>query len=217
MLFLVPSETFFFLGDESVEDDDEFTYDDSFLWLIADFLVQPVMNSTHFREPLLFGPFSFLDTSHVTYLFNDIFPRSFNEDISRWDVSQVIDMSFLFDGLQKFNQSLEHWDVSNVKHMSGMFYGASSFNQPLEKWNVSKVKDMTDMFSYAFSFNQPIENWNISEVITMTGMLYSAFHFKQSLENWKEYVPDVDKRVREKSIFTRIRFLGKMGGVAWDH
>ena len=38
-----------------------------------------------------------------------------------------------------FNQPLGNWDVSNVTDMSGMFNDANLFNQPLSNWNVSNV------------------------------------------------------------------------------
>ena len=35
----------------------------------------------------------------------------FNGDISSWDVSNVIDMSYMFCGCSKFNQNISAWDV----------------------------------------------------------------------------------------------------------
>ena len=54
-------------------------------------------------------------------------PNDFNEDISRWDVSNVTDMSAMFMGASKFNQDISKWDVSNVTWMKNMFYGVSEF------------------------------------------------------------------------------------------
>ena len=44
-----------------------------------------------------------------------------------------------------FNQAIGVWDVSQVTDMSSMFEGADSFNQPLNGWDVSKVKSMYEM------------------------------------------------------------------------
>ena len=41
-----------------------------------------------------------------------------------------------------FNQDISQWDVSNVTNMSGMFNGASVFNQDIGSWDVSNVTDM---------------------------------------------------------------------------
>ena len=53
-----------------------------------------------------------IDTSHITdmsRLFADCF---FHGDISEWDVSNVTNMSHMFDGNSKFNGDLSKWDTS---------------------------------------------------------------------------------------------------------
>ena len=42
-------------------------------------------------------------------------------NISNWNVSQITDMSFLFDYQRYFNDDISYWDVSNVKCMRSMF------------------------------------------------------------------------------------------------
>ena len=49
-------------------------------------------------------------------------------NISKWDTSNVEDMSSMFHGAQKFNADLSNWNVAKVTNMSSMFYGASNFN-----------------------------------------------------------------------------------------
>jgi hypothetical protein len=49
-------------------------------------------------------------------------------DINDWDVSQVTDMSRLFQQTT-FNDRIDRWDIRNVTTMRGMFY----FNQPLTR------------------------------------------------------------------------------------
>lgn len=92
-------------------------------------------------------------------------PANFNEDISGWDVSNVVNMRFMFwdsntygslslAGVSSlfvaagpnfaFNQDISSWDVSNVVDMTGMFYGADDFNQDLSGWDVSSVTQCTD-------------------------------------------------------------------------
>ena len=71
-----------------------------------------------------------------------------NPDISRWDVSNVMNMDSMFKFCEKFNCDLSLWDVSNVKDMYGMFYGCKNFNQDLSKWKVDNVKDIRGMFNY---------------------------------------------------------------------
>ena len=54
--------------------------------------------------------------------------------ISGWDVSQVTDMSWLFEWESTFNQPLDGWDVSRVTNMGSMFSGGAAFNQLRESW-----------------------------------------------------------------------------------
>ena len=44
-----------------------------------------------------------------------------------WDVSQVTDMSFLFQGKTGFNVDISRWNVSQVTDARGMFQGATNF------------------------------------------------------------------------------------------
>ena len=66
------------------------------------------------------------------------------DDISRWDVSRINDMSWLFEN-SKFKGDISGWDVGNVEDMRGMFY-RSQFNGDISKWDVSNVIDIMDMF-----------------------------------------------------------------------
>ena len=42
-------------------------------------------------------------------------------DLSNWDVSKVTDMSYMFHGCRSFNQNISKWDVSNVKFKVNAF------------------------------------------------------------------------------------------------
>jgi surface protein len=73
-------------------------------------------------------------------------------------------MNNMFCGAESFNQPLNNWNVSNVIDMSYMFYHAISFNQPLNNWNVSNVidvKDIDEIFVGAKAFNQDLSNWKL--------------------------------------------------------
>ena len=61
-----------------------------------------------------------------------------------------------FLGLRARAEPFHNWNVSNVIDMTWMFENASSFNQPLNNWNVSNVTDVFGMFNGATSFNQPL-------------------------------------------------------------
>jgi len=55
-------------------------------------------------------------------------------------------MFSMFKGATIFNQNLSAWNVSNVLEMGSMFLNAIAFNQNISSWNISKVTGMTDMF-----------------------------------------------------------------------
>ena len=113
---------------------------------------------------------------------NDI--SKFNEDISKWDVSNVTTFAGMFQGAENFNQPIGDWNVSKVTDMESMFEGAESFNQPIGRWGVSSVTNMEEMFYYAKSFNQPIGKWNTSNVTNMGSMFWGANKFNRSINNW---------------------------------
>ena len=46
-----------------------------------------------------------------------------------------------------FNQDISKWDVSKVTRYVGMFSNATAFNQDIGKWDVSQVTDMSLMFA----------------------------------------------------------------------
>ena len=106
--------------------------------------------------------------------------------IKYWDVSNVTDMSGMFEDAENFNEAIGNWDVSNVTNMSGMFCGASSFNQPIGKWNVSKVQNMQFMFEFAESFNQTIEDWDVKSVTSVYNMFDAEVLINQIPKTWNE-------------------------------
>ena len=122
--------------------------------------------------------------------------KIFNQEIWKFDVSNVKNMKNMFNGAEKFDQSLNNWNVSNVTNMGDMFRWTKEFNQPLDNWKVSKVTDMSLMFWNATSFNQPLNNWNVSNVTNMSWMFAWTKEFNQDISNW-----DVSNVTNMKSMF----------------
>ena len=122
-------------------------------------------------------------------------------EINCWDVSQVTNMSGLFQGKTTFNDDISNWDVSNVTNMDLMFANATAFNQNIGTWNVSSVTAMYQMFINATSFNGPINNWNVRSVTDMREMFSFASAFQQPLNLW-----ELD------SLTTATLFMGITGG-----
>ena len=120
----------------------------------------------------------------------------FNQDISSWDMSNVIFTIRMFGGATSFNQDIGNWDLSNATNIGEMFKGATSFNQDIGDWDVSNVTNMAETFKGATSFNNDgsnsINNWNTSNVTTMEFMfgttgnfsLSDAMDFNQDIGDW---------------------------------
>ena len=75
------------------------------------------------------------------------FNNQFNGDISKWNVSNVTTMDYMFSKSEFTgkNGDISNWDVSNVVNMSCMFRD-SKFNGDISKWDVSNVVNMSYMF-----------------------------------------------------------------------
>lgn len=108
----------------------------------------------------------------------------FSQDISNWDLSNAIDIDYMFRNCHGFNQDISMWDVSNVKYMYATFESCTTFNQPLNNWNVSNVITMNRMFNGAESFNQPLDTWNVGNCTDMRGMFQYCLEFNQNLSTW---------------------------------
>lgn len=90
-----------------------------------------------------------IDTSKVTdmyCLFTDLGAdytkndyKDVNPDISKWNVSNVKDMRYMFYKCYNFNCDISGWDVSNVEMSQFMFKGCKSFNQDLSSWKLKSV------------------------------------------------------------------------------
>lgn len=110
------------------------------------------------------------------------------------DVSEIIDMSFLFYELN-YNGDISEWDVSKVESMNGMFM-QSDFNHDISRWDVSNVGTMDAMFMMS-KFNQDISGWDVSFVTSMKQMFCKSY-FNQDISGW-----DVSNVIKFDDIFFR--------------
>lgn len=110
--------------------------------------------------------------------------RSFNSDISHWDVSTITNFRYMFSRATSFNQPLNDWDMSSAIYISQMFYGAASFNQDLNDWDVSNVNSLEQTFFQAYAFNGNISDWNTTNVRSLSSAFYDARAFNQPIGSW---------------------------------
>ena len=140
------------------------------------------------------------EVTDMSNLFDDF--SNFDGNITYWDTGKVTDMSHMFNEAISFNKPLV-WDTKNVTNMSNMFRGATNFNESLY-FDTEKVTNMSGMFNRAKSFNQPLKEWNTVNVTDMSHMFHRAQSFNESLEfTSTEYVTNMSSMFREARSFNQ--------------
>jgi surface protein len=111
-------------------------------------------------------------------------PQSKLPPINEWDVSEVTDMSNLFERIWLFDEDIATWNTAKVTNMSYMFNGCRKFNQNVSKWITKNVTDMSHMFDGCSKFNQNLSGWDTEKVTDMSFMFYDCSKFNQNLSGW---------------------------------
>jgi hypothetical protein len=105
--------------------------------------------------------------------------------LENWNVSQVVDFSYMFFNSNYFNETVSKWDTSGATTMEGMFLLAIAFNDDLSLWDVSNVQSMNSMFSEAWFFEGTgLGNWNVGKVEDFSYMFLGASSFQGTISKW---------------------------------
>lgn len=127
-------------------------------------------------------------------------------EMSTWDISRVIDMSFAFASWQLFNYNISTWDMGLVTNMDSMFLN-TVFNQDISNWNVGAVTNVDSMFEGS-SFNQPIGIWDMTESpsrsISAEAMFKDNNAFFQDLTPWIDIVPPNTNELYSSSLMASV-------------
>ena len=128
--------------------------------------------------------FNWIDTSLVTDMSGLFYENEFcaGIDISRWNVSNVKNMSHMF-AISAFDGDISNWDVSNVTAMNSMFECCKAFNSDIGNWNVSNVTNMCKMFYWCKKLDCDLSKWDVSNI-----EYYSDIFYKCPLKD--EYKPN---------------------------
>ncbi len=124
------------------------------------------------------------DVSSVTSMYQFLHKSTFNNpSLANWDIRSVTNMVMVFAGTP-FNQDLSNWDVSNVTYMDGLFLESSFNNNSISNWDVSKITNFSNMFSQS-TFNQNLSKWDVSNATIFQGMFAESSRFNNdSISNW---------------------------------
>ena len=128
------------------------------------------------------------DLSNVTDL-SGMFEQCYalTGGLDDWDVSSITNMKDMFKFAINFNDTLENWNVTHVISMEGMFQQCQRFNKNIGQWDVGRVENFNFMFSNAHDFNQNIGQWDVSSATTMESMFGGGAHenfFNQDISQW---------------------------------
>ena len=94
-------------------------------------------------------------------------------DLNNWDISNVIDIEFMFGGCKSLNNlNISNFDTSKVTNMWQTFNGCSSLtNLDLSHFDTSNVTNMRAMFAGCSSLTTlNVSNFNIKEVTELREM-----------------------------------------------
>ena len=126
-----------------------------------------------------------IDTSAITDMSRLFSVVTTNIDVSKWDVSKVTNMNYMFNACENFDCDLSNWDVSNVTSMESMFNNCRKFTgKGLENWNISNVENMNGVFNNCFKFNCDLSNWDVSQIKSTIYMFCNCYEFNCNLSKW---------------------------------
>jgi hypothetical protein len=126
------------------------------------------------------------NVTNMSLMFQDA--SSANPDTSNWNVSNVTNIADMFKSATSANPDVSNWDVSNVNLMNGVFVLATLANPNVTNWDVSSATLMGYMFYGASIANPDTSNWDVSSVTNMTKVFESSNISAENLtaiyENW---------------------------------
>ena len=108
-----------------------------------------------------------LDTSKVTNMDSMFCDTIFNSnsdslDLSSWDVSNVKDMSYMFQCCSIKYLDLSNWDLNNIKRMPCMFYNCNNLEYlNVDNWDIKNVESLSYVFATCRNIKKlDLSTWN---------------------------------------------------------
>ncbi|MEG0283665.1 MAG: Cna B-type domain-containing protein, partial [Erysipelotrichales bacterium] len=97
-------------------------------------------------------------------------PKKGTLDVSKFNMSNVKNTSFMFENVNAETLDVSNWNVDKVENMYCMFKNMNNLNGiDVSKWNVNKVNDMTEMFYGTYELLYiDATNWKINNTNAAT-------------------------------------------------
>ena len=102
----------------------------------------------------------------LSYIFYELYSMEV-VDISGWDTSNVINMSYMFNRCTKLKKivGIENLDVSKLKTTKIMFYGCKNLVElDLTNWNTISLENMSYMFCNCTKLDVDLSNWDLTNI-----------------------------------------------------
>jgi surface protein len=106
------------------------------------------------------------------------------------NITNVKDMSDMFQGCSNLSTvpNMGSWNVSEVTNMTSLFNNASKFNENISGWNTAKVVALTNTFNNASAFNQNLGGWKVNSIgsngINLSGSGMDCDNYTATLIGW---------------------------------
>lgn len=157
-----------------------------------------------------------IDVSQITdmtKLFVKLDPHDI--DISKWNISNVIDMYWMFYECKNFTgKGLENWNFKKCRDTRGMFFNCKNFDCNVSKWNISNVKYICWMFDGCTNFKgNGLDKWKLCDLeeIPITGLFNNCPKLDCNLSKW-----DVSNVTDMKSLFDGCTNFKGVGLENWE-
>lgn len=132
------------------------------------------------------GSLSNWDTSNVTDMSHMFSLSGYNAPLVGWSFGNNAILSSMFQNSLNFNQDISTWDVSKVLQTDRMFKGAAKYNMDMEDMKFTSCVNFYEMFRDSV-FASSVKGWVFSAVagITLDSMFESAtFFLGEGVETW---------------------------------